>query len=100
MKNSSLRKTSLRLLVIAGALTPLATLGANSMVAAYGEGGMYENLSHIQSSQDTTENLRGAQGPVRTDFSDPLWSYDEGAFYDNLKNTQETSQPMDTMSGS
>lgn len=99
MKNSPLFKTGLRLLVIAGALTPIAVLSGTSMVAASDEGAFYDNLRHIQAAQDSSGSMHGAQGPVRTDFVEPGWSSDESSFYDNLRKIQETPKPMEAMRG-
>lgn len=97
MKNSPSLKNGLRMLVIAGALTPFATLGANSMVAAYDEGGIYDNLRHIQATTEMSGSMHGAQGPVRSDFVEPSWKSDESSFYDNLK--LETLKPTEGMRG-
>lgn len=96
MKNSPTLKNGLRMLVLAGALTPFATLGGTSSVAAYEEGGFYDNLRHIQTQKDMPDRMQGAQGPVRTDFAEPTssWKADEGSFYDNLKLIQESPKPM------
>lgn len=96
MKNSPSLKNGLRMLVIAGALTPFATLGANSMVAAY-DGGLYDELSHIQTTTEMSGSMHGAQGPVRSDFVEPTWKSDESSFYDNLK--RETLKPIEGMRG-
>lgn len=99
MNNSPSLKNGLRILVIAGALTPFATLGANSMVAAYQDGGLYDELRHIQATTEMSGSMHGAQGPVRSDFVEPSWSTDDSAFYDNLRKIQETPKPLDSMRG-
>ncbi|MDO9600125.1 MAG: hypothetical protein Q7J47_20600 [Azoarcus sp.] len=88
MKYIPLRKTGLGLLVIAGALTPLASLGAESMVWSYDESAVHDNLRSIQAAPSMIDAERGAQGPVRTEFTEPVWSYDESAVYDNLRKIQ------------
>lgn len=99
MKNSPLFKTGLRLLVIAGALTPFTTISATSMVAAGNEGAFYDNLRQIQATHDSSGSMHGAQGPIRNDFVEPTWSSDESSLYDNLRKLQEAPKPMEAMRG-
>lgn len=94
MKYTSKLKSGLGLLLIAGALTPLASLGAISTLS-YGEGTVFENLRESQqhSSEMTSSSYspHGAMGPIRTDGMETPYSYHEGALFDNLKKLQATN---------
>ncbi|HEX6734501.1 MAG TPA: hypothetical protein VF096_06785 [Azonexus sp.] len=109
MKNSPNLKSGLRLLLLAGVMTPLVAIGEASAVAAmekdypvwsYEEGATTQNLQRIQMYKPIHDDMRGAQGPVRTDFSEhSLWSYEEGATTQNLQRIQ-SSKSMGAMSSS
>lgn len=87
MKFNPLLKSGLGLLVIAGALAPLASLGTEA-TWSYADGALYDNLRNIESSPSMMSTEHGSQGPIRTEGMEPAWSYDEGAMYDNLRNIQ------------
>lgn len=82
MRNTLLLKSGFGLMLLAGALSPLAT-------QAY-EGDGYDQLRAFQSEQKWTAAAeRGAQGPIRTDGMDESasskLSVGEGDLYDNLR---------------
>lgn len=59
---------------------------------SYSEGAVYDNLRRLQSSKSMTSASQGAQGPIRSDNSDPaLWVYSESATYDNLRRLQSST---------
>lgn len=87
MKYNHLLKSGLGLLVIAGAMTPLASLGADGKYA-YGEGALYDHLREVQSAQSMTPSPSGAEGPIRTEGMKPTATFGEGDLYDNLRNMQ------------
>jgi hypothetical protein len=92
MKRNTLLKSTLGLLAIAGACMPISSWAENDMaqsMTSYGEGALYDNLSHIQSVKSEPAPS-GAQGPLRTESMGPTWSYGEGALYDNLSIIQAT----------
>ncbi len=86
MKLNPLLKSGCKLLLVAGAMAPLASFGAASGFS-YDDGAAYDNLRHIQ-SEPSVAAPAGAQGPIRTEGMEATWSYDEGATYDNLRRIQ------------
>ena len=87
MKFNPLLKSGLGLLVIAGALAPVASLGTEAEWS-FAEGALYDNLRNIESSPSMMSTEHGSQGPIRPEGMGPAWSYDEGAMYDNLRHIQ------------
>lgn len=81
MRHTLLLKSGFGLLLLAGALSPLA-------VQAF-EGDGYDQLKAFQSEQAWAGAERGAQGPMRTEMMDtstsPKLLFGEGDLYDNLK---------------
>ena len=84
MKYNNLLKSGFSLLLIAGALTPLPSLGSESTLM-YGEGTMNDSLQQFQSSLSMTPTERGAQGPIRTESMTTAASTYDGSLYDDLK---------------
>lgn len=111
MKNNTLRKSGLGLLMLAGTLFPLASsiaeesrhdsYGAQGMDAFHqtGEGKMYDDLSRIQAAASWSSTERGAQGPVRTEGMDVNWSSGEDKFYSDVRAIQSAKWSDSTERG-
>jgi len=90
MKRIPMLKSTLGLLVIAGACMPYSSLAANDKMEpawSYSDGAVYDNLRNIQSHK-TEPSQAGAQGPIRSEDMGPMWSQSDNATYDNLRNIQ------------
>lgn len=89
MERVPMLKSTLGLLLIAGASMPLPSWAANDRIEpmwSYSEGAAYDNLRHIQAYK--SEHLLGAQGPIRTESMGPEWRNSDAAAYDNLSRIQ------------
>lgn len=90
MKRIPMLKSTLGLLVIAGACMPISSLAANDNMEptwSLSNGAVYDNLRNLQSYKPEPSQA-GAQGPIRTESMGPMWSFSDGAVYDNLRNIQ------------
>lgn len=117
MKSNMLRKSGLCLLVVAGAMVPIASsaeegskygnqatgtsMESDQVYAygAFGEGNLYENLQHLQSTKGWTRGERGAQGPIRTDSMEYSSSAGEGTLYQDLQKLQSSQSLASTERG-
>lgn len=112
MKSNLLRKSGLGLLIVAGALVPMASsaeegskyghqatgtamergdqgaIRTESMSAdhALSDSVLFPDLQNVQFSKGWSATERGAQGPVRTESLDTSPSYKTGDMYFDLKN--------------
>ncbi|HJV92953.1 MAG TPA: hypothetical protein VJ572_05705 [Azonexus sp.] len=102
MKSNMLRKSGLGLLIVAGAMVPMASSADNGSKyghqatgttmdspSSYKTGDMYLELQNIQSSRTWSGSERGAQGPIRTERLDSSPS-ERGDMYFDLKNIQSS----------
>ena len=83
-------KSTLGLLVIAGACMPISSLAANDNMEptwSYSQSAVYDNLRNLQSYKPESSQA-GAQGRIRTESMGPMWSYSDDAVFDNLRNLQ------------
>ena len=102
MKSNMLRKSGLGLLIVAGAMVPMASsIGENSKFA-YGatmetyqtstEGNLYQDLQNLQSGKGWAATERGAQGPIRMESMDTPLTANEGDLYQDLQKLQSSRQ--------
>lgn len=89
MERVPMLKSTLGLLLIAGASMPLASWAVSDRIEtawSYSDGAAYDNLRHIQA--DKSGHLLGPQGPIRTESMGPMWRNSDAAAYDNLGRIQ------------
>ena len=92
MKHIPLLKSTLGLLVLAGASLPLPTVASTERMEpmwSYSDSAAYDNLRQIQAYKSEPVPA-GMQGPIRTESMGPVWSSDDGAAYDNLRRIQSS----------
>ena len=90
MKSVTLIRTSLGLLVAAGACAPLAALGDEEYILWHSQ--MSTKAGSLQTQQRADARAeRGAQGPIRTEAMELDRSHGEYALYYNIARLQQSS---------
>lgn len=108
MKSNMLRKSGLGLLIVAGAMAPMASSAEEGSKYGHQATGsamersdqgadptnsasyLYPELQNIHSPTLRSANERGAQGPVRTESLDTAPSYKASDMYFDLQNIQSS----------
>jgi hypothetical protein len=96
MKNKSLIKSGIGLLLAAGALAPVFAAVEANTEWSYREGALYDNLRNASTAPGA--DMFGAQGPIRTESRIPDKRGD-GYNYDRLRDQATANVPSGAMYG-